>query len=200
MNFLTAWRKSVEYVPIKFENAFTQRTEMNLANFVTGPIGIIHLVSSVLALVSGSSILMIRKGTRKHRVTGRFYGYNMLVVFLTSFMMYRLFGVWGIFHWSALLGILTLVAGLTPILLKKPKGNYLSLHFGFMYWSVIGLYEALLSEILVRIPKAAIVSAMPNNAFYLMTAIGTVLVAGRGVYFFVKQRPKWEKQFRLQGA
>jgi len=110
-------------------------------------------------------------------------------------MTYRLFGTWGIFHWTALVSTLTLLGGLIPILTKRPKNNYVTLHFSFMYWSVIGVYGAFVSETLVRIPKVVVESRIPNNVFYSMTGIGTGLVMGLGVYYFLKLKPKWDKQF-----
>jgi hypothetical protein len=68
-----------------------------------------------------------------------------------------------------------------------------------MYWSVMGVYAAFVSETLVRMPKVVIESGIPNSVFYNMTGIGPALVMGLGGYFFAKYRSKWEKQF-AQGA
>lgn len=110
-------------------------------------------------------------------------------------MTYRLFGTWGIFHWTAVVSTLTIIFGLVPIITKKPTKNYVVLHFSFMYWSVIGIYGALISETLVRMPKVVIQGGIPNTVFYNLTGIGTALVMGIGVYYFLKLKPKWEQQF-----
>jgi hypothetical protein len=64
-----------------------------------------------------------------------------------------------------------------------------------MYWSVMGLYGAAVAEVLVRIPKVVIESGVPNKVFYDMTGIGVGLTMGLGVFFFVRMKPKWSKQF-----
>jgi len=74
----------------------------------------------------------------------------------------------------------------------------MSLHFSFMYWSIMGVYGAFVSETLVRMPKVVIESGIPNSVFYQMTGIGTAIVMGLGVYFFLKNKSKWDKQFGLK--
>lgn len=64
-----------------------------------------------------------------------------------------------------------------------------------MYWSVIGVYGAFVSETLVRMPKVVVESGIPNSVLYNMTGVGTAFVMGLGVYFFLKLKPKWDIQF-----
>jgi hypothetical protein len=44
-------------------------------------------------------------------------------------------------------------------------------------------------------PKVVVESGIPNSVFYNMTGIGTAIVMGLGVYYFLKFKPKWDKQF-----
>ncbi len=171
---------------------------MNFGNFITSDTGLVHFISSLFALLLGTLILVSTKGTTTHRIIGRLYVLTMLVVLITAFKTYRLFGTWGIFHWSAVISSLTLICGLVPILIKRPTKNYKSLHFSFMYWSIMGVYGAFVSETLVRMPKVVVESGIPNSVFYNMTGIGTALVMGFGVYFFLKHKPKWDKQFEVK--
>lgn len=168
---------------------------MNLDNFITGQTGLVHFIASMLALLLGSAVLFMPKGTSQHRIVGKFYALCMLVVLTTAFMIYRLFGTWGIFHWTALVSSLTLLAGLLPIYLKRPADNYVSLHFSFMYWSVMGVYAAFVAETMVRMPKVVVQSGIPNSVFYTMTGIGTAVVMGLAVFFFLRLHPKWDKRF-----
>ena len=171
---------------------------MNFGNFITSGTGLIHFIASIFALLLGTFILVLNKGTTKHKIIGRLYALTMLVVLITAFMTYRLFGTWGIFHWTAVISSLTLICGLIPILIKRPINNYKSLHFNFMYWSIMGVYAAFVSETLVRMPKVVVESGIPNSVFYNMTGIGTALVMGLGVYFFLKLKPKWDRQFEIK--
>jgi len=168
---------------------------MNFGNFITSTTGLIHFIASIGALLLGTVVLALPKGTATHKMIGRLYGLTMLVVLTTAFMTYRLFGTWGIFHWTAVLSSLTLFCGLIPILTKRPTNNYISLHFSFMYWSIMGVYGAFVSETLVRMPKVVVESGIPNSVFYNMTGVGTAIVMGLGAYFFLKLKPKWEQQF-----
>lgn len=116
--------------------------------------GLIHFIAAIVALVTGTAVLIIKKGTKNHKTTGYVYTGSMLVVNITAFMIYRLFGGFGIFHIAAFVSLLTVAAGMVPALFRKPKGSWLTLHVSFMYWSVMGLYAAFVSEILTRIPSS----------------------------------------------
>jgi len=168
---------------------------MNFGNFITSETGLIHFIASILALVLGTFILIMEKGTKTHKLIGKIYAFSMLITLVSAFMTYRLFGTWGIFHWTAVISSITILAGLSAIYLKKPANNYLSVHFSFMYWSVMGVYGAFVSETLVRMPKVVVESGIPNSLFYNMTGIGTAVVMGLGVYFFLKFKPIWDNKF-----
>jgi uncharacterized membrane protein len=170
---------------------------MNFDHFITDEIGLVHLIFSIISLISGTLILWLTKGTKTHKKIGYLYSISMLIVLSTAFAMYNLFGTWGIFHWSALVSSLTLACGLLPILFKRPKNNYISLHFSFMYWSVIGLYGAFMAETFVRLPKIVIESGIPNTMFYNMTGIAVAITMGLGAYFFIKLKPSWDETFEI---
>ncbi len=161
--------------------------------FVSGWIGLTHLITAVLALVFGTLNLLQAKGTLAHKRIGYGYAASMSIMLLTAFLLYNLFGKWGVFHWAAVVSSLTLSAGLIPVILRTK--NYLTLHFAFMYWSVMGLYGALTAEGLVRLPRVVRESGIPNSTFYTMTgiAVGATMVAG-GI-FFIKLSASWQRQF-----
>jgi uncharacterized membrane protein len=163
---------------------------MNLSNLITSNTGFVHLLFSILALILGSWVLFSPKGTSSHKKAGYVYVVAMLGVNLTAFFMYRLFGHFGMFHWMALVSLATLLAGMVPMLLKKPR-SYVSLHFNFMYWSVFGLYGAFVAETLVRIPDVVIESGIPNATFYRMTGIAVALTMGIGAFFAIRNQKKW---------
>ena len=66
-------------------------------NYVFSTTGWIHLIASIVALITGTMILLMKKGTRVHIRIGYGYAAAMVVVVGTAFMIYRLFGGWGIF-------------------------------------------------------------------------------------------------------
>ena len=150
------------------------------------PIGLIHLVAAVAALICGTIVLVQRKGTAVHKRWGYAYVFSMTVLLGTSFLIYRLFHGFGLFHGFAVLASATLIAGFVPALRRKPP-HWIDLHFGFMYWSVIGLYATFVAEVLTRVPK---------TPFFGMVGVATFVVIAIGLYFWREKRRVWSVQFR----
>lgn len=113
---------------------------------------ILHISASVLALVLGTCVLLVRKGDLPHRRIGRAYAISMLVVNATALCIYRAFGGFGPFHVAAVISLLTLLAGMRPVLTRPRPASWFTVHMIFMNWSVVGLYAAFVSEVLVRTP------------------------------------------------
>ncbi|MBN2732018.1 MAG: hypothetical protein JXR26_06295 [Balneolaceae bacterium] len=156
-----------------------------MENIVHDWMGLIHLVASITALITGTMGLAMKKGTRMHIKIGYGYATSMVMVVVTAFMIYRLFGGWGIFHWAAVVSGITLAGGMVPAILRKPE-NWVVMHFSFMYWSVLGLYAAFLSEVLTRVP---------DQPFFNMVGIGTGVVMAIGGSWFYYRKDYWEQQF-----
>lgn len=70
--------------------------------------GWIHLIASMVALIAGSMVLLLKKGTPLHKQIGYVYVVSMGILIATAFMIYRLFGGWGIFRYMTLVSLLTL--------------------------------------------------------------------------------------------
>ncbi len=164
---------------------------MNFEHVFTGQIGVIHFVASMIALVLGTMVLMSKKGTSWHKKMGYAYSIAMLVLLVTAFMLYNLFGKFGIFHWAAVVSSLTLIAGLLPMFLKKPK-SYITMHFNSMYWSVFGLYGAFMAEVLVRIPTVVVESGVPNHVFYNMVGVAVFITMGAGYFIMWRKKKTWK--------
>jgi len=157
--------------------------------------GHIHFIASITALLSGTFVLSVKKGTQNHIRAGYLYTASMVIVLITAFMIYRLFGGWGMFHWAAVISTATLAAGMIPIWIKKPAQLYISLHFSFMYWSIMGLYGAFFAETFVRLPSLVVIDGVPNSAFYNMVGISVFFTMAIGGWFFYRNLPKWKMEF-----
>lgn len=116
------------------------------------PIGLVHALFASGALVLGLSVLLGRKGTRRHRRLGRLYLLAMVLLNATALMIYDLFGGFGPFHWGVFLSVAMLGAGFVPVFMRRPRESWTRLHATFMCWSYLGLVAAFLSEIAVRVP------------------------------------------------
>jgi uncharacterized membrane protein len=145
-------------------------------------IGLIHLIASIFALIFGTLVLVLTKGTKFHKQIGYAYAASMLAVLVTAFMIYRLFGRFGIFHITAIISTISLLGGMIPVILRKPARSWLSLHYSFMFWSVIGLYAAFAAETLVRIPQ---------TPFFGMVGFASFGVTVIGGIFFAIHKKKW---------
>lgn len=165
-----------------------------MENITSSTISFIHILSLIIAMVTGMYVLTTTKGTKRHKKIGYVYAISMIILNVTAFMIYKLFGKFGIFHWFAVLSSVTLILGMYPILVKKSK-NYIYHHFNFMYWSVAGLYCAFFAEIFTRIP---FILEMPNSRqlFGILTGVSTLLVMIIAAIIFAKMKPLWLNQFQ----
>lgn len=137
------------------------------------PIGWIHTAFGVAALVAGGIVLVRPKGTARHRLLGWIYVAAMAGLLGTSFLIYRLFGGFGPFHVFAVIGALTLVAGVAAVRRSPRPRGWMARHYHMMGYSYIGLLAATGAEIATRVPGAAFAPAV---------AVSSVLVLGAGAW------------------
>ena len=131
--------------------------------------GIIHTACGVAALAFGAGVLVRPKGTRGHRILGWAYVASMIGLLATSFVIYRLFGGFGPFHWAAVAGAATLAGGLAPM--RRRRGAWRERHAYLMSYSYLGLLAATAAEIVTR---------MPGVEFAAGAAVASVAVLGAG--------------------
>lgn len=155
-------------------------------DFVKSSLGWFHLATALLAMVTGAFVLATRKGTKRHKQVGYLYVFLMLLVCGSAMGIYHLTGTFGIFHTTAIVGFLTLAAGIIPMLMKNIERKYKAVHIWFMYYSVLGLYAAFASELIVRIP---------DKPFYTMVGIATGSIFLIGTVFILKKEKIWSKFF-----
>jgi uncharacterized membrane protein len=115
-------------------------------------VGLVHLVFALCAMLLGLLVVLQRKGTRIHRTIGHLYVSSMLGLNVTALSIYQLFKTFGPFHVLALVSLATLLAGVVPVVTRRPKRAWLDLHANFMAWSYAGLLAAAASELVVRVP------------------------------------------------
>jgi len=151
-----------------------------LDNFIHSNIGLFHFIISVLALITGTVVLLNTKGTRLHKQIGYIYVSSMLLLNLSSFFIIN-FGGFSIFHFFAIFSLLTIFGGMIPTI--KKKKNWFGYHFYFMSWSVVGLYAALWSEIGTRFTNSM-------KDFWWVVALATFLTIAIGARIINKQAKK----------
>ena len=134
-------------------------------------IGVLHTCLGAAALACGLAVLLRPKGTGWHRAVGWAYAASMAGLFVTSFLIYRLFGRFGPFHWAAVAGAATLAAGLLPALLRRPRRTWVERHAYMMSYSYLGLLAATGAEIATRVPGVE---------FKLGAVVASLAVTGAG--------------------
>lgn len=75
---------------------------------------------------------------------------------------------------------------MAPLFLRNLPIKYKAVHVWFMYYSVLGLYTALASELSVRIP---------DKPFFVMVGVATAIIFGLGTAFILKKEKIWAKHF-----
>jgi hypothetical protein len=148
--------------------------------------GYIHFITATIAMITGTYVIVAPKGTRTHVRWGYAYTASMVVMLITSFMIYRLFNGFGIFHYFSVVSTITLIGGLIPAFRRKPEKTWVIWHFAFMYWSIIGLYAAFVSEVVTRVPE---------TPYFGMLGIAIFVVMGIANYFWFKYKKVWTQQF-----
>jgi uncharacterized membrane protein len=136
------------------------------------PLGLVHTTAAFLALGLSLAILAARKGSRFHKRLGILYGACMVGLNFTAFAIYDLFGEFAAFHWAAVASFATLLAGLWPLVRRRP--GWIDRHAYFMSWSVVGLWAAAAAEAATRVFEAFFASALAASV--LVIGVGAVII------------------------
>ncbi|MEM9296881.1 MAG: DUF2306 domain-containing protein [Bacteroidota bacterium] len=152
---------------------------------ITSLTGQIHFLASCIALLTGTYVLLATKGSTLHKKVGYVYVASMIVLLVTAFMIYRLFGGFGIFHVAAIVSSVTLAAGMIPVIGRK-NNNWVMIHFAWMYWSVMGLYAAFASEMITRLLPAQ---------FFSMVGLATGAIMTTAAIVWYRKKKVWQNQF-----
>ncbi len=113
------------------------------------PTSVFHVSVALLAVGFGTGVLLFRKGTPRHRRVGYGYVVCMVLVNLTAFRLFYLFGDFGIVHVGAIASLLMLSGGISMAVYRPV--NWLVWHYRLMSASVTGLYAAGLVESTYRL-------------------------------------------------
>ncbi len=135
-------------------------------------IGLIHTIFAVVSLITGTYVILTTKGNKLHVNVGYVYVVSMLIMNLTGFGIYHLFGGFGIFHVMIFISLFALFGGMYPVLYRKKVKNWYIQHLRVMSWSIVGLYAAFVSEMAARI--------IPESYGIWFLGIGTAVVCMTG--------------------
>lgn len=126
------------------------------------PIGWVHTLASLVALVVGAIVLVRPKGTPVHKLRGRIYVLAMIATCLTSFAIYRR-GVFWFPHWSGVAALILIAAGFAFAHSKIPRG-WMHWHLTCMIASYYLLIGGGVNEVFVRVDALRRIVPDPLNS------------------------------------
>ena len=100
-----------------------------------------HVSAACSALLVGAAVLLLPKGTHAHRVIGTVYVLVIVVVNVAALSLHRE-NTFGVFHALAVASLVTIVVGLSPLLLGRRSPPVIATHAFCMAWSYAGLVAA----------------------------------------------------------
>ena len=140
-------------------------------------IGAAHVAMGSVALVSGAVVLMLPKGTARHRRVGRIYAAAILAINGTALSMYDLTGRPNVFHVIALVNLATLAMGL--LALRRWRRTHepgdLVTHQRRMAMSYVGVWMAFVTELLVNPMLGVSRISNPRSHWPLMITLNLAL-------------------------
>lgn len=132
-----------------------------------------HVVAAISSLLVGAAVLVLRKGTKTHRVIGTVYVVALVVVNVAALSLHRE-NTFGVFHALAIASLATIGVGLASLLLSSRSMPVIVTHAYCMAWSYAGLVAAGSGQLVV---------AMGQGGAWVPVVIGAVLLIG-GVIIF----------------
>jgi uncharacterized membrane protein len=114
------------------------------------PVGWVHLLASLAAMVVGGAMLVRPKGTAAHKARGRVYVAAMAVTNLTALGIYRN-GVFFSAHWFAVCALILTAVGLAAGYFKIPRSGWVHVHLTAMVASFYILIGGAVNEVFLRV-------------------------------------------------
>jgi uncharacterized membrane protein len=133
-----------------------------------------HLAAALAALLAGLAVLLIPKGTSTHRAVGTAYVVALALVNVAALSLHRE-AVFGVFHALAIASLLTIGAGLAPLLLGKRSPAAIAFHAFCMSWSYVGLVAAGSGQLTVTVGEHLAAWAVPAVIVAVLMAGGLVI-------------------------
>jgi uncharacterized membrane protein len=119
-------------------------------NLDISPLGWIHTIASIFALVAGAVVLLGAKGTARHRAFGMAYLASAAVTSLTALGIYRI-GIFFFPHWTAIAALALITAGFLCVRFGGKSAMWLRAHLTCMVASYYLLVGGGVNEVFLRV-------------------------------------------------
>ncbi len=133
------------------------------------------MLAAFSALLVGAAVLLLPKGTRTHRVIGTVYVVALVLVNVAALSLHRE-NTFGVFHALAVASLVTIVVGLSPLLLGRRSPPAIGTHAYCMAWSYAGLVAAGCGQVAAAVGQG-------DGSWVVPLVIGTVLSISGVVIF-----------------
>ena len=133
-----------------------------------------HVLAALSALGAGAAVLLSTKGTHTHRVMGTVYVLALVLVNVAALSLHRE-STFGVFHVLAVVSLLTIAAGLAPLLLGKRSPVVIANHAYCMSWSYAGLVAAGCGQLTAAVGEALGAWVVPSVIAAVLTLCGVVI-------------------------
>lgn len=121
-----------------------------LTNWVHSFTGLLHFSSAVVGMLTGSIMLLSKKGTTIHKKAGYVFVVALLIVNISAMFIYDFNdGSIGVFHFLIPVSVFFLLFGLLPMLGKRKVHAVMRHNIG-MNGAALGLWAAGATEYFVR--------------------------------------------------
>ena len=134
-----------------------------------------HVVAALSALLAGAAVLLLPKGTHTHRTIGTLYVLALVLANVAALSLHRE-NAFGVFHALAVVSLVTIAVGLSPLLLGKRSETVIGTHAYCMTWSYAGLVAAGCGQLAVAVGQDL-------RPWVVPVVIGTVLSISGVVIF-----------------
>jgi uncharacterized membrane protein len=141
--------------------------------FATG-----HIVAALSALLAGVAVLVLPKGTHRHRAIGTAYVIAMVLVNVAALSLHRE-SAFGVFHALAVASLLTIAVGLSLMLRSKRSPAVIVTHAYCMTWSYAGLVAAGCGQLTVAVGQETLAAWVVPGVIGAVPSISGVVIFGR---------------------
>ncbi len=133
-----------------------------------------HVLAAFFALGMGAAVLLSPKGTPTHRVIGAVYVLALVLVNVAALSLHRE-NTFGVFHVLAVVSLLTIGAGLSPLLLGKRSPMGITTHAYCMTWSYAGLVAAGCGQLTAAVGEGSGAWLVPAVIAAVLSISGVVI-------------------------
>jgi uncharacterized membrane protein len=158
------------------------------------PIGWVHTLTSIIAVIAGGVVLVPPKGTATHRLRGRIYVLALVLTGVTSFAIYRQGKFW-FPHWIGVASLVIVGMGFAFAHFKLPRRGWMHLHLTCMiasYYMLIGggINEVFLRvDVLRRLAPDVLNSSMVGMTHFAVMLLFAILIAYYNAALVLRARP-----------